>query len=248
MHPLPFRYAMAKGYPKKSRNRFDPLLIDHLAIVMVDPDEPRLLLESNEVHVVSPPVDAPADSSALDDASITTSDLAMVMLPELLPLVVLPSPTDASKDKMDDSPLVQKLLIDMGMENVPLAMVMSEIRKHKKAKDAVKDKDLPNPTGLSPAKDSVICTSSGKELAWAKGKKNFHRGVRSSAKLGARGIPKRGVLNSGISFHEPELVDLGTLSSSSLSDDDGWEDMFLLEARKWASPSGLGSSSSPPSF
>ncbi|XP_020526202.1 uncharacterized protein LOC110007732 [Amborella trichopoda] len=42
MHPLLFRLAAAK----KSRLRFDPLLINPLAIVVVEPKEPKLLLKN----------------------------------------------------------------------------------------------------------------------------------------------------------------------------------------------------------
>ncbi|XP_020529086.1 uncharacterized protein LOC110008083 [Amborella trichopoda] len=124
----------------------------------------------------------------------------------------------------------------MGLETLPLAMVMTEIRKRMKVKEVIKEKVPRNADVVNPVND-VVCTPVGKASVKAKGKKIFRRGFRSSARLEARGIPQRGYLNAGVSFREPELMDVGSSSSSSTEDED-WESMDLTVAQDGVGQSG----------
>ncbi|XP_020532166.1 uncharacterized protein LOC110008540 [Amborella trichopoda] len=124
----------------------------------------------------------------------------------------------------------------MGLETLPLAMVMTEIRKCRNIKEATKEKVSQNANMVNPINDAV-CTPAGNASVKAKGKKIFRRGFRLLVRLEAQGILKGGYLNAGISFREPELVDVGSSSSSSIEDED-WESMDLTEARDGVDPSG----------
>ncbi|KAL4205119.1 hypothetical protein AMTRI_Chr01g113050 [Amborella trichopoda] len=124
------------------------------------------------------------------------------------------------------------MLDDMGIDEVPLRVVLDEIKEQRRTR--VVCKKAPSigkaPTAVSPAKSSSA----------AKKKKYAKAGTCYFARLEARSILKKG-LATALPFGDPIVVDLCSSSSSSTSRDDDLNEAVLLEELYFdAGPDGPG--------
>ncbi|KAL4196071.1 hypothetical protein AMTRI_Chr04g181510 [Amborella trichopoda] len=112
------------------------------------------------------------------------------------------------------------MLDGMGMDEVPLRVVLDEIKERRRTRAICKE-------ALSTGK-ALVVVSPAKSLLVAKKKKHAKVGTRSSACLEARGILKKG-LATALPFGDPVVVDLGSCSLSSAFGDDVLNEALLLK-------------------
>ncbi|KAL4187609.1 hypothetical protein AMTRI_Chr09g39840 [Amborella trichopoda] len=110
------------------------------------------------------------------------------------------------------------MMDDMGMDDVLLCVVLEDIKERRRTRKAAEKGE------------DVVYVAKTPTKANASVKKNrvALKGFRSSARLEACGILKRGSL-AAISFCDPTVVDLDLSSSTSSPRDDELNEAMMLE-------------------
>ncbi|ERM95653.1 hypothetical protein AMTR_s00023p00187640 [Amborella trichopoda] len=164
MHPLPFHLATVKGQAFRSINRFDPLDIDPLALVVLDPmDELDAHVQEVEIaigkvaEVIDIVEDLPLGEDTLEDhdnEEAFESNFAAVEMDVESPLFVLPQPKQSPPlldvvGEVHDMAKVGTIIEYMGMDSdVPLGVICDDIKAKKKAR-------LDSISGSAPAVSSM---------------------------------------------------------------------------------------------
>ncbi|KAL4205069.1 hypothetical protein AMTRI_Chr01g135310 [Amborella trichopoda] len=133
---------------------------------------------------------------------------------------------------MDDTPQLSKILVDMGMDEVPLQVVLNGIKERRRNKAI--SKEVPT-SGKAPVMVSPV-----KSLALNKKIKFVNLGTPSFERFEARGIDKKGP-TTAIRFGDPKFVDLVSFASSSTTGNDDLNEALMLEEHYFgAGPDGPG--------
>ncbi|KAL4186251.1 hypothetical protein AMTRI_Chr09g32890 [Amborella trichopoda] len=132
------------------------------------------------------------------------------------------------------------MMDDMGFDDVPLRVVMEDI-KERRRKRAAANMDNKGTGKDQQGVNKEMVSKTPAKVADASKKKRFAKvGVRSSARLEARGILKKGPPGA-VAFGDPVVSDVesSTLSAASRDDDELKEAMMLEELYFGIGPEGL---------